>query len=34
MIAATAIRIDVTLATSNPEDFRRFEAAGLEIVAS
>jgi len=33
MIAATAIRIGAPLATADPEDFRRFEAAGLQIVA-
>ena len=32
MIAATAIRHEVPLATSNPEDFRRFESAGLSIL--
>jgi len=34
MIAATALRIDAPLATENPADFRRFEAAGLRIVAT
>jgi len=34
MIAATAMRIGAPLATANPEDFRRFEAAGLQIVAT
>ena len=34
MIAATAIRIGAPLATADPEDFRRFEAAGLQIVAT
>lgn len=31
MIAATAIRVRADLATSNIEDFRRFEQAGLTI---
>jgi predicted nucleic acid-binding protein len=31
MIAATAIRAKATLATHNPVDFRRFQAAGLEL---
>ena len=33
MVAATAITHNVPLATSNPSDFRRMEARGLEIVA-
>lgn len=32
MIAATAVRAGVPLATVNPSDFRRFEAAGLVVV--
>jgi predicted nucleic acid-binding protein len=31
MIAATAIRAGVALATENPGDFRRFTAAGLSL---
>lgn len=34
MIAAIALRVGASLATSNPEDFRRFEPAGLEVVGS
>lgn len=34
MIAATALRLDAPLATENPADFRRFEAAGLRILAA
>ena len=33
MIAATALRTGATLATANPADFRRLEAAGLKIIA-
>ena len=33
MIAATAIRAGVALATENPGDFRRFTAAGLTLAA-
>jgi len=33
MIAATAIRAKATLATQDPVDFRRFQAAGLEIAS-
>jgi len=33
MIAASALRTDATLATANPEDFRRLQPAGLRIVA-
>jgi predicted nucleic acid-binding protein len=33
MIAATAIRVGATLATSNPGDFRRFQTGGLSIAA-
>ena len=32
MIAAVALRTRCSLATTNPEDFRRLESAGLEIV--
>jgi len=28
------MRIGAPLATANPEDFRRFEAAGLQIVTT
>lgn len=31
MIAASALAADAALATTNPADFRRFEAAGLEL---
>ena len=34
MIAAVALRTRSSLATTNPEDFRRLESAGLEIVGS
>lgn len=34
IIAATAIRAEAPLATANPGDFRRFEAAGLRIVGA
>jgi len=34
MIAAVALRAGASLATTNPEDFRRLESAGLEVVAS
>jgi len=33
MIAAVALRVGASLATTNPEDFRRLEAAGLQLVA-
>ena len=32
MIAATAMRVDAALATSNIGDFQRFEAAGLRAI--
>jgi len=32
MVAATAIVHNVPLATSNPSDFRRMEARGLQII--
>jgi predicted nucleic acid-binding protein len=34
MIAAVALRVGASLATTNPEDFRRLESAGLEVVAA
>jgi predicted nucleic acid-binding protein len=34
MIAAAAMQPGVSLATANPSDFRRFEAAGLTVVAA
>jgi len=34
MIAATAISSEATLATANPRDFRRFESAGLTVLAA
>lgn len=34
MIAATAIRSDATLATANPDDFRKLEAAGLKLLGA
>jgi predicted nucleic acid-binding protein len=32
MIAATAVRAGASLATANPDDFRRLEPAGLTII--
>ena len=34
MIAAVALRADASLATTNPDDFRRFERAGLQIITA
>jgi predicted nucleic acid-binding protein len=34
MIAAVALRVGASMATTNPDDFGRFEAAGLEIVTA
>ncbi len=34
MIAAVAVRADAALATTNPGDFRRFQTAGLRVVAA
>lgn len=34
MIAANAIRFDAGFATANPRDFRRFDQAGLRIIAT
>jgi predicted nucleic acid-binding protein len=34
MIAATALRAGAMLATANADDFRRFEAAGLEVYSA
>ena len=31
MIAATALAVEAAVATSNPDDFRRFEAFGLAL---
>ena len=33
MIAAVALRIGASLATTNSEDFRRLQSAGLKVVA-
>jgi len=33
-IAAAALRAGVALATENPADFRRFEAAGLRVLSA
>ena len=33
MIAATAMRLDASLATADPGDFRRFQSAGLKMIA-
>jgi predicted nucleic acid-binding protein len=34
MIAASALRAGAPLATENPADFRRFEAAGLRVLTA
>lgn len=34
MIAASALRAGAPLATENPADFRRFEAAGLRVLSA
>lgn len=34
MIAAVALGLGAALATTNPEDFQRFEPAGLEIISA
>ena len=34
MIAAVALRVGASMATTNPDDFGRFEAVGLEIVTA
>jgi predicted nucleic acid-binding protein len=34
MIAASALRLGAPLATQNPTDFRRFEPAGLRVIAA
>jgi predicted nucleic acid-binding protein len=34
MIAATALRVDASLATTNLADFRRFAAAGVRVVTA
>ena len=34
MVAASALRRDVPLATANPADFRRLEASGLRVLAA
>jgi predicted nucleic acid-binding protein len=33
MVAATALRLDATLATANVTDFAKFDAAGLKVLA-
>lgn len=33
MVAATALRLDAALATANAVDFRRFEPAGVKVLA-
>jgi predicted nucleic acid-binding protein len=34
MIAAIALRLDATLATANPEDFRKLQPAGVKVVTA
>jgi predicted nucleic acid-binding protein len=34
MIAATALRVDASVATTNLPDFRRFESAGLRVMSA
>lgn len=34
MIAAIALGTEASLATTNPDDFRRFEPAGLQIITT
>ncbi len=34
MVAAVALRVGASMATTNPADFDRFEAVGLEIVTA
>jgi predicted nucleic acid-binding protein len=34
MIVAVALRVGASMATTNPDDFGRFEAVGLEIVTA
>jgi predicted nucleic acid-binding protein len=34
MVAASALRRDIPLATANPADFKRLEASGLKVLAA
>jgi predicted nucleic acid-binding protein len=34
MIAAVALRANASLATTDPEDFRRLEPTGLQIITA